>query len=510
MRRVFSVILAATACMASGTTPWQSQWVWEDAEGRLAYRADEAGDRIPDFSRVGYRGGDEALPLAREAVRVNAREGDCTEAIQAALDAVAKRPRGADGLRGAVVLGAGTFHVSRPLTVKASGVVLRGAGLGEAGTRLVSHVGKKACAILLSGSGGVREVPNTRRRIVQPRVPVGSRTVEVEDAAPFKAGAWVILFRPGTDAWIRDLRMDRIPPRTSGKTVQWTAKGYDLRFTRRVERVEGNRIWLDNPVMMALEERYGGGFLALADTEGLIEQVGVEDLEIVSPAKGPLDDEHAWTGVRLAAVRDGWVRRVDGRGLSYALVHVTRTAQRVTVTDCTNRAPASPITGGYRYAFNCDGEQSLFIRCHSEEGRHDFVTGARTPGPNVFTACTAVRSKADIGSHHRWSVGTLYDRIKTDGRLYVQDRGNAGTGHGWAGVTQVLWNCEAQELIVQSPWVSGKNYCFGCLGRKHPGRWGKGRPDGIWEGHQRPGIQPPSLYQAQLSERQRKRRAEAK
>ena len=172
--------------------------------------------------------------------------------------------------------------------------------------------------------------------------------------------------------------------------------------------------------------------------------------------------------------------------------------------------PRLAHTGGYRYAFNCDGEQSLFIRCHSEEGRHDFVTGARTPGPNVFTACTAVRSKADIGPHHRWSVGTLYDRIKTDGRLYVQDRGNAGTGHGWAGVTQVLWNCEAQELIVQSPWVSGKNYCFGCLGRKHPGRWGKGRPDGIWEGHQRPGVQPPSLYQAQLSERQRKRRAEAK
>lgn len=39
-----------------------------------------------------------------------------------------------------------------------------------------------------------------------------------------------------------------------------------------------------------------------------------------------------------------------------------------------------------------------------------------------------------------------------------------GSGHGWAGVTQVLWNCRVKRAAVQSPWTSGYNYNFGMKG----------------------------------------------
>ncbi|MGF1926079.1 MAG: hypothetical protein ACQUHE_18030, partial [Bacteroidia bacterium] len=100
-------------------------------------------------------------------------------------------------------------------------------------------------------------------------------------------------------------------------------------------------------------------------------------------------------------------------------------------------------------------------------------------------------------------VGTLYDNIKTDGDINIQDRGNWGTGHGWAGVTQVLWNCTAAKAAVQNPYVSGKNYAIGLQGAKYEGRL-KGRPDGEWEGLNKGATLPPSLYLKQVEESKNK------
>ena len=96
-------------------------------------------------------------------------------------------------------------------------------------------------------------------------------------------------------------------------------------------------------------------------------------------------------------------------------------------------------------------------------------------------------------------MGTLYDNIVSDGDINVQDRGNYGSGHGWAGVTQILWNCTARRAVVQSPYVDGKNYCIGLHGEKYAGRF-KDRPDGVWEGQNEAGLEPKSLYIAQLKD----------
>jgi hypothetical protein len=164
----------------------------------------------------------------------------------------------------------------------------------------------------------------------------------------------------------------------------------------------------------------------------------------------------------------------------------------------------SIITGGRRYSFNNNGQLNLFINCHASDGRHDFVTGARVCGPNVFYDCTAKTTHADIGPHHRWTMGTLYDNIVTDGEINVQDRGNWGSGHGWAGVTQVIWNCTVKRAAIQNPWVSGVNYCIGLKGGKYEGRL-KGRPDADWEGQNQEGLQPGSLYMAQVKTRRESR-----
>jgi hypothetical protein len=107
-------------------------------DGRLVYETDPRGNRIPDFSHAGYRGGGVPIPDVPVRVTVAPSNGDEGARIQAAIDYVSGLPPNADGLRGAVLLGRGRFEVAGSLVLRASGVVLRGHGDGADGTVLVA------------------------------------------------------------------------------------------------------------------------------------------------------------------------------------------------------------------------------------------------------------------------------------------------------------------------------------------------------------------------------------
>ena len=141
----------------------------------------------------------------------------------------------------------------------------------------------------------------------------------------------------------------------------------------------------------------------------------------------------------------------------------------------------------------------LFQRCYTRNGRHDYVTGKTDLGPTVFLDCLAESTHCDIGPHHRWSCGQLYDNNK-GGIIYIQDSGGAGTGHGWAGNAQVLRNCEATRLICQKPWLPGtQHWAIGCKGREDKPMQ-PDRPQGAWYSHGE-AVTPRSLYLARLRER---------
>ena len=53
----FALALAGSALAAPST----ESWVHVGADGKLVYHADARGNRVPDFSNVGYRGGGVAL-----------------------------------------------------------------------------------------------------------------------------------------------------------------------------------------------------------------------------------------------------------------------------------------------------------------------------------------------------------------------------------------------------------------------------------------------------------------
>jgi len=498
------VIFAATLAATTGFTlerHWQSRFVHQEANGMLTYVPDKRGDLLPDFSRVGYYQGNRPIPRVDATVTLGPsriKDYDDQQRIQRAIDSLSALPVQGDGFRGALLLKKGTYRVSGTLHIDSSGIVLRGEGDGEKGTVLIATGAGQRTLVDIRGQGAPREIPASRSRITEPFVPTGVFWVTVDNPALYHSGDAVILLRPGTSRWIHDLKMDQIVPKKN--TVQWTPSQYNLRFKRRVTRVSGDTVQLDNPVVMQLSDIYGGGYLYRYTFAGCIGNVGVEFIRFESDYAGDTDENHGWTAVSMNAVTNGWVRSVTARYFGYSCVLLGTEASQVTVTDSRCLDAKSRITGGRRYSFCNNGQLNLFTRLFTREGRHDFVTGARTLGPNVFYDCVAERTHADIGPHHRWSVGTLYDRVRTDGRMSVQDRGNSGTGHGWTGVTQIFWNCKAREAVVQNPWVSGDNYCIGLEGNKWAGHF-TDRPQGIWEGENHPGLQPASLFLAQRSER---------
>lgn len=478
---------------------WHSKFIKLNSNGSLTYMPDAKGNIIPDFSRVGYYHGNRPIPVIPVVRTVQATDtNDYTIRIQAAIDEVSKRAPGADGFRGAVLLKKGVYRVNAPLQIQASGVVLRGEGNTKNGTVLIATDTNHNALVQVAGNGSVKAVAASRTSITDSYVPTGAFSFRVADASRFKPGDNIIIHYHFNDKWIQDIRMNQIVAREG--TQQWKAGSFDLSFERTISKVEGNSITTDNPVVMAIDAQYGNAEVYSYSFEGRLQQVGIENLYCESIYAGDEDEAHSWDAIYINKVENGWVKAVTARYFSYACVNLDNQAKNITVLDGYCFDAKSLVTGGRRYSFCNNGQQNLFINCNTTEGRHDFVTGARVCGPNVFVNCSAKQTHADIGPHHRWSAGTLYDNIVTDGEINVQDRGNWGSGHGWAGVTQVLWHCSVKQAAVQSPWASGKNYCIGLKGGKYGGRFAD-RPDAEWEGQNKEGLQPSSLYYAQLKAR---------
>jgi hypothetical protein len=484
----------------------QSKLVHPGPDGKLVYVPDAKGNVIPDFSHCGYEGGQTPpnVPV-REIVAAPAKgESDSTARIQAAIDKVSAMPASkVDGLRGAVLIKKGTYLVHGTLRVHTSGVVVRGEGDGPSGTVLVAKINKsdpKYPLILIAGKGKWQEVQNTRRTITDGYVAVGAKSFDLVNTKGLSAGETIIVVRPSTQSWIHDLGMDAIPPRPDGlPVVQWQPGKFDLLFDRVITKITGKRITLNAPLTDAIEKKYGGGYIYRYTFSERIRRVGVEDLRGVSEfdpkikdkAGNPVDENHSWNCVQADAVADGWVRKVTAIHFALSAVQVDRYACSLSVLDCKCFEPVSKIEGGRRYAFHLNGGQlALFQNCHSENGRHDFVTGSLTPGPSVFHDCTASKSHDVAGPHQRWAVGILYDNVRVpDTSLEVKNRGNLGSGQGWAGANHILWNCQARSIVCERP-PTAQNYAIGCTSATHTG-------NGFFESTNQP-VMPRSLYRAQL------------
>lgn len=459
---------------------------------------------VPDFSRAGYQGGGVSLPTRSSipAIKVLGpnTDGDDYPRIQAAIDAVALRTKDSRGLRGAVLLQRGNYRMSQTLTIRASGVVLRGEGRGADGTVIRSGVSERQGKILEVGnseSAAPRAALDAHQTpISMDYVPVGAMRITVKSAAGYRVGDTVSIVREPNARWLGPEGIDTA-------RYRWAPSDYTMYSERVVTAVDDDTITLDAPIMDAIEARFGGGSVYRTDPIR-ISQVGIEDLRLEGePNTGTVNgtaDSGPFIALRLGAIYNSWVRDVTVRYVSHGFV--TRNgAQFNTLQDIAYLDPRYGETqGARRYVFLYEGNSAfnLIQRCYNQGGRHSFVIGARVPGPNVFLDCLAEGDSNDSGPHHRWSTGTLYDNTKGY-MLRAQNRRYSGTGHGWAGAQQMFWNTEHDIYVVQAPPFA-MNWSVGQVGTIASGKFPPEEPAGIVQSMGQVAT-PRSLYLQQLRAR---------
>ncbi|MBC7914749.1 MAG: hypothetical protein H7Y07_11585 [Pyrinomonadaceae bacterium] len=312
-------------------------------------------------------------------------------------------------------------------------------------------------------------------------------------------GDKVILYREATKNWIHDIKMDSIKGLLADGR-QWRVEEYHFNFEREITAIDvkNKTITLNAPIVMNLDKNYGGGAIYKYSFDGRINNIGIQNLRMVSSYKGPNDENHGWNAIIFKNAEHCWVNKVSSLYFGYSCVNIAYTSKNITVQNSSCLDAISIIMGGRRYSFNCNGQLNLFKNCVTRNGRHDYVTGGGVCGPNVFTNCSSTLAHSDSGPHHRWATGTLYDNIVTDGEINIQDRGPSGTGHGWAGAFQVFWNCTAKSMICQQPPMALN---WNIAPKTVQGKPWIERPNSIWEGVGEKNVYPKSLYDAQVKER---------
>jgi hypothetical protein len=490
-------LFAAMLLLSSGFTlnphdpvediPPTTSLVYPGTDGRLVYIADSMGNKIPDFSNAGYKGGGVPVPYVATKAIVWPVPGDNSASIQAAIDKVSALPPDPSGFRGAVLLKMGIYQLESPLFIRASGVVLRGEGMSDIGTILFGKTpkattgarGQRQALVNITGSAGIKALEETKQTITDKYVPVGARSFTVASAKAFRAGDKVIVRRIGNQDWIREIGEDS----TSAGRNRW--RPFNINWDRVITEVKGNTITVDAPIFCAIETRWGGGEILKYEDQGRIEQVGIENLRGISeydPSvrmtsygnmdRGNFDDKtrphyegdeyysdenHYFNFITMTNTVNSWVRNISALHFGSSVVSAATGTKWITVQDCESREPVSIRAGARRFTYMISGQLSLVQRCFSQKGRHSFVLGTNATG-NVFLDCTAVNPYSTSEPHANWITGSLYDNVKAPlSARYWKD-----INIGWAGANIVFWNCEG-DFLMQSP-PTATNYSFGHIG----------------------------------------------
>jgi hypothetical protein len=481
-----SFVMSGIIVAAQDIAPTTSL-VYPGADGKLVYVADSLGNRIPDFSNAGYKGGGIPLPQVQPKVTVWPLPGDNSDNLQKIIDSISALPLDAAGFRGTILLKRGLYNLEKPITIKASGVVLRGEGMNDIGTILFGKTpkatpgqgggrGGRQALVNIAGTAGTKIQEESKQSITDNYVPVGAVSFNVTSAKAFKKGDKVIVRRIGNQDWIKAIGEDS----ASVGRNRW--QPFNINFDRVITDIKGNTITVDAPIFTAIEARWGGGEL-YKYTDERIEQVGIENLRGISEYDPNVraknygnmdrddmdakyryesdeyfsDENHYFNFINVSNAKNVWVRNMSALHFGSSVVQVNAGSKWVTVQDCESWEPVSMRQGARRFTYQMNGQFCLVQRCFSQKGRHSFVLQGQEASGNVFLDCKAVNPYSTSEPHNHWSSGILYDNVKAPLTARFWDY-----IIGWAGANIVFWNCEGDFLIQKPP--TAQNYSFGHIG----------------------------------------------
>jgi hypothetical protein len=537
--------------------------VYPGADGKLVYVPDDQGNIIHDASHAGYGGGGVAIPTVPIKETIWPVAGDNTANIQGAINKVAELPLDRNGFRGTVLLRAGYYRMATPVTITASGIVVRGEGMGDTGTILVGtgtgrpavvpdgapgaaapvpaapaglpgggrgggpgdvagrgggpgrggrgFGGGPATLIRIAGAAGAVPRDETRQTVLDEYVPVGGRSFKVTSARGFKPGDTVIVRRIGNQAWIDAIGMNSDSP--GGR---WQPFNIDL--DRVVVDVQNNTVTVDAPLTCAIEKRWGGGEIVRYDDPGRIAHVGIENLRAISEfdptvrtrAYGNMDRAD-YVAEEYYADENHYGNFVTFDNLKHGWV------RHATALHFVNSMVGTLAGAKWITVQDCVSREPISQR----RGGRRFTFALRGQLALVQRCLSDKGRHSFMTGRPSGSANVFLDCRATSPYSSSEPHENWASGGvydnvqapltarfwknisiGWAGANTVFWNCEGAFLVQKPP--TAQNYSFGHVGVNavvfNIPLQDTSKENGHIESLDRH-VTPRSLYLAQLRER---------
>jgi len=447
-----SAAAAATLCLSSfvqGQQPSESA-LW-GANGEKWTSA----SRIPDFSKAGYRCGEEELPSPPIAVNVKdyGAKGDGESDDSAAFaKAIKALPEGG----GAVLVPAGRYVLGDVVEIRKSRTVLRGEGPGKTVLRIpkpLSEIHPKGnvdeTKTFYAFSGGFiafkGDDKGQKLCEVSAAAKRGDAKLQVSDASKIKPGSWVrlVMSNPADNSLLRCLHANQKDPgpdtvKSFKKPVDWAAKAVS---------VEGSLVLLDRPLRVDVSLDWKPELLSM---EPSLTQSGVENLSFVfsGEPKKPHLQEAGYNAIHMVGAQDCWVRNVEFTDADNGVI-VGRS--RFCLVDGVKfkEDKRKGITGHHALWATGLTQDSLFTNFEfSTRYVHDLTVEGFANG-NVFTKGSG--PEMDFDHHSNGPYENLFCEIDVGNpdRLWScggrQDRGPH------SGMLELFWNIKGHGKFAKAP-----------------------------------------------------------
>ncbi len=393
-----------------------------------------------DFSFAGYHYGEVAPPNVTDPVLDVTDFGavpndnlDDAAAIQRAFTAAqAAAPCVVFFPPGRFQLGTVDGPPIEPLTMTASGVVLRGSGAGalsHGGTELFlpehlnatqpENMWTTPYAIQL----GPRAIESGPAIKVLSKYKHASSTIELDDASALAAGDWVLIQGRTpiwNSAWIAPHAME----------PEWTRmaeNGVQIAQRVQIESVEDNTIRLHAPLRIPIPLDTASDLELTVKRQQMGSAIGIEDLAFVgnwqTPFKHHKDDVHdgGWSLLQMQNVTNSWIVRCRFTDVNRPWV----------LTRCANVSVLDSMTDGNRghHASGLSEATNCLVAWYDDRAGHHHGPGvqARCAG-NVFHQVSWTTTNS-FEAHANYPMLTLFDEC----------RGALRYGH-WGGDRRALPN----------------------------------------------------------------------
>ncbi len=537
------------AGMLSETQPtWNSVFL-KPQDTHWTMPAVKVGSRkfkLDDYSYVGYKLSQKGLGDGIPCQEVTMTgSGDITPILRANLADLVQRGGGT------LHIPAGTYNVSGTVTINAGNIRIAGAGSG-ATTLLVASTYNpenqltEAPFTFMGGDGiGYSQWAEPARSPVTTTcsdIGRGDQALRVGSTEGFTAGDWVVVQQYFWPEFVKANSFNTWPtdPPATGTD---SAFQNTFCYLRKITDIRGQTLQLDAPIPRTLRNGDSTLWCYKPKPGQYIENVGMEGftLQVQPNHQGP-DGIPIGTALAFKGVFDGWARDIKVYNIAKNGIKPAWSS-RITVLDCLVSGAQNTGGGGWGYGFyTYASSQVLYRRCTAIDTRHNFTCEWAMTNGCVYTRCDSIKTRGNSDTvtmecddtHYGYSQGLLWDEFhQVNTGLLAENRGTYSNGAYETFGGGVVWNFSGTKDNPFGHWQAGTLQCSPALypadsdalvigssgvtvydnSQDTPSAYGYGTPmtgyglqagprgNVVYEGIDRPGLSPPSLFEAQLKSR---------